>query len=268
MASLPPKKRRLTVLLDVLASVATNTWFESEVADGNNVFDKYATPETLCNYVVTFFWDDAKTLGQWLQACRQNHSLCLDKMTAMKVWWDEVQSLTLTTNSYTEYVREEVFHASFSKRLDLSKTYLGHEACEQVASALANTTALKELDLSGNPLLSKEASRHFVFQLGSIKLTYTDGAVYEGEWKDGKSHGQGKCTYPDGAAYEGDWKDDKKHGQGKLTYPDGAAYEGDWKDGKKHGQGKYTYADGRRYEGEFQDDKFSRAREIYFRRWS
>ena len=88
------------------------------VVTGHNVFEKYGIPEMLCNYVVTFFWDDPKTFGQWLQACRQNHSLCLDKMSAMKVWWEEVQSLVLR-----EDVRKMVFHASFTKKLDLYGFY-------------------------------------------------------------------------------------------------------------------------------------------------
>ena len=135
-------------------------------------------------------------------------------MTAMKVWWDEVQSLTLRKD-----VRKKVFHASFSKTLDLSKTYLGIETCKRVASALANTTALKELNLSGNRLIFDEVLKHFVFQPGSIKFTYPDGEVYEGDWKDGKMHGKGKYTYGkgkwEGDVYEGDYKDGKQQGKGK-----------------------------------------------------
>ena len=61
------------------------------------------------------------------------------------------------------------------------------------------------------------------------------GDKYEGEWKDGKKHGQGKKRdllliltlfntfigkyfYNDGSRYEGEWEDDKKHGQGKKSY--------------------------------------------------
>jgi hypothetical protein len=49
---------------------------------------------------------------------------------------------------------------------------------------------------------------------------YHDGIVYEGAWRDGKRHGQGKYTYADGAVYEGEWCDDKRHGRGKYTYAD------------------------------------------------
>ena len=34
-----------------------------------------------------------------------------------------------------------------------------------------------------------------------------DVGWYEGEYKDGKYHGQGISRYPDGSKYEGKWKD-------------------------------------------------------------
>ena len=44
-----------------------------------------------------------------------------------------------------------------------------------------------------------------------------DGGCYEGEYKDGKYHGQGTETWSDGNKYEGEWKDGVKYGQGILT---------------------------------------------------
>ena len=41
-----------------------------------------------------------------------------------------------------------------------------------------------------------------------------DGGSYEGEYKDGKFHGQGTETWSDGDKYEGEFKDGKRHGQG------------------------------------------------------
>ncbi len=62
-------------------------------------------------------------------------------------------------------------------------------------------------------------------------MEHDDGGKYEGEFKDGKKHGQGALTFPDGRRFEGEFKDGKKHGQGALTLPDGEKYEGEWKDG-------------------------------------
>ena len=70
------------------------------------------------------------------------------------------------------------------------------------------------------------------------------GAVYEGELKENKFHGQGKLILPSGTVYEGEFKDDKLHGKGKLNFTSGGDYVGDFKDNKRHGQGTYTFADG------------------------
>jgi hypothetical protein len=65
-----------------------------------------------------------------------------------------------------------------------------------------------------------------------VAYTYSDGATYEGEWKDGKRHGQGIWIRMDGMQYEGEWKDDKPNGQGALTSPKGEKRIGEWKEGK------------------------------------
>ena len=39
--------------------------------------------------------------------------------------------------------------------------------------------------------------------------TWSDGDKYEGEFKDGKQHGQGTLTSPDGSQWRGDWIDNK-----------------------------------------------------------
>jgi len=59
-----------------------------------------------------------------------------------------------------------------------------------------------------------------------------DVGWYEGEYKDGKYHGQGISSYPDGSKYEGKWKDGKKHGQGTETLSSGWKYVGEWREGK------------------------------------
>jgi len=88
------------------------------------------------------------------------------------------------------------------------------------------------------------------------------GDTYEGEWKDGKLHGQGKHTYAYGYTYEGEWKDGMRHGQGKETHGQGKethgerTYEGEYKDGERHGQGKSTDAFGNTYEGRWERNEF------------
>lgn len=45
--------------------------------------------------------------------------------------------------------------------------------------------------------------------------------VYEGEKKDGDAtlqHGKGKATYPNGDEYEGEYQEGKRHGQGTYRW--------------------------------------------------
>ena len=49
-----------------------------------------------------------------------------------------------------------------------------------------------------------------------------NGAIYEGDFKNDKSHGHGVFTYANGDKYTGDYKDDKRHGKGKYFYKSGA----------------------------------------------
>ena len=103
--------------------------------------------------------------------------------------------------------------------------------------------------------------------------------TYEGEWKDGKRHGQGKrllgTTRYEGEwvngdlegygvydhpshplkKYEGNWKEGEYHGYGKLfLIYENEKYEGNWKEGKRHGQGTYTFETGRKVSGTWKED--------------
>lgn len=50
--------------------------------------------------------------------------------------------------------------------------------------------------------------------------------------------GQGKLTYPDGAYYEGEFAKNRMHGYGTLYYRVGKpAYEGNWFEDQFHGKG-------------------------------
>ena len=54
-----------------------------------------------------------------------------------------------------------------------------------------------------------------------IDQALIDVGSYEGEYKDGKYHGQGISSYHDGSMYEGKWKEGEQHGHGTLTSPGG-----------------------------------------------
>ena len=80
-----------------------------------------------------------------------------------------------------------------------------------------------------------------------------DGSVYQGGWKDGKKHGQGKFTTLKGKVYTGNWEEGKKDGYGKVTLNGKIVYDGYWKEGKKDRHGKKTYSDGSVYVGNWKE---------------
>ena len=82
-------------------------------------------------------------------------------------------------------------------------------------------------------------------------------AKYEGEWDPvtNERDGQGIQVWKDGAMYEGSFKQGKSHGKGRLIHPDGDVYEGQWKNDNACGKGTYFHVDGAKYEGEWFEDK-------------
>ena len=87
-------------------------------------------------------------------------------------------------------------------------------------------------------------------------ITYSDGTLYVGEFKDGLPNGQGTFTYASGTQYVGEWMDGKNNGQGTKTFADGSQYVGEWMDGKRNGQGALTYTDGRQKIGKWKNDEY------------
>ena len=43
---------------------------------------------------------------------------------------------------------------------------------------------------------------------GTGTFIWSNGDKYEGDWKNGKKHGQGTIFYQDGSKLEGEFKDD------------------------------------------------------------
>ena len=78
---------------------------------------------------------------------------------------------------------------------------------------------------------------------------------------DGMFSGQGTLTDNLGT-YEGEFRDGKHHGQGTLTWTDGSSYIGQWKEGKHHGQGTITFSGGSKWVGEFRNYELWNVQEI------
>jgi hypothetical protein len=93
---------------------------------------------------------------------------------------------------------------------------------------------------------------------GQGKLTWVNGDVYTGSWKEGMISGHGKKVYKtSGDIYEGSWEEGIISGKGKFTWATGDVYEGSWREGKKSGYGKMVYKEGSKVEeGVWKDGKF------------
>ncbi|KAG8434403.1 hypothetical protein GDO86_012683, partial [Hymenochirus boettgeri] len=75
---------------------------------------------------------------------------------------------------------------------------------------------------------------------------------YEGQWKAGKKHGNGKLFFKDGSFYEGEFVDGEITGNGLRYWASSEnTYSGEFQHGELHGHGVMQYKDGGRYEGEF-----------------
>ncbi len=67
---------------------------------------------------------------------------------------------------------------------------------------------------------------------GTGRYVYTNGFIYEGEFKDGVPFGWGNVDFGNGANYTGFWKSGKANGFGTYLDANGKSYVGTWKDGQ------------------------------------
>jgi len=88
---------------------------------------------------------------------------------------------------------------------------------------------------------------------GKGTLTFPENrGLYEGEFKSNNLNGQGKMTYGDGAVYIGEFRNGLRDGKGTLTYPNEAGlYIGEFRNNLSHGKGALSLRNGMRYEGQF-----------------
>ena len=83
------------------------------------------------------------------------------------------------------------------------------------------------------------------------------GEFYEGDFVNGRWHGQGRWFNDKKAlVYTGNWLYGFKHGYGEFQ-DDRGLFVGEFVKGVKCGNGKYTFFSGDQYIGEFADDRFN-----------
>jgi len=110
--------------------------------------------------------------------------------------------------------------------------------------------AYKIINLANNT--ESKSSRDFT---GKGRAEYSNGDVYEGEYKDGLRCGQGKYFYLKGNKYEGMWQNNVKSGVGKFEYNKKGVYFGYFQNGRRHGEGIFTYVNGDTYSGKWKYGK-------------
>ena len=65
-------------------------------------------------------------------------------------------------------------------------------------------------------------------------------------------HTEGIYQFDSGAIFRGEWQDGKPHGEGIYEFSSGDVYEGQWHAGNMHGTGIFRFSRGDAYEGQFQ----------------
>jgi len=115
------------------------------------------------------------------------------------------------------------------------------------AKKLASATPSLEEEYEGER--NEKNEKH-----GKGKLTYVNGDVYEGNWKNNKRNGEGTIVFQNKTTYTGRWSNDRIHGHGTFKYFNGDVYEGVFDNGKKSGDGTMTYENGTMYKGKWKND--------------
>lgn len=86
--------------------------------------------------------------------------------------------------------------------------------------------------------------------------TWEDGSIYIGEFKDSKMDGNGSCFNSKGELiYDGEWKRGQIHGQGRYIWNKDKWYEGEFQQGQKHGVGTFYLNGEPTYSGTWKHDK-------------
>ena len=172
----------------------------------------------------------------------ENHQEILHKATSQK------------NNDYKENTNPE------QKKCSKNELELSLENTKNINLVQNNSIQDQSTNISGVPANS-EGHKLILSTIGSTErkelpaITFENGAVYIGSWKNGVRDGHGLQRWNDNSYYEGEWSSDKANGFGKLVHGDGDIYEGEWTDDKAFGHGTYIHKNGAKYIGEWKNDK-------------
>lgn len=90
---------------------------------------------------------------------------------------------------------------------------------------------------------------------GKHKVTFHNGDVYVGMWKNGLMHGRGTLAIKaDKTLYEGEFKNSQYHGEGVLLYGNGNVFKGHFVCGCRDGEGHLDFPNGTSVKGVWERD--------------
>ena len=104
---------------------------------------------------------------------------------------------------------------------------------------------------------SKDDGKLVTLEKTEMRDAYNARGVYTGQVnrKEQLPDGKGKMEYHNqGRSYEGEWRLGHWHGEGKSKNSFGDVYKGEYHNDLKQGEGRLEYADGRVFEGYFKAD--------------
>lgn len=158
--------------------------------------------------------------------------------------FNDKHCLSTSANGETESARFRVGNLSLPNGESYSGSLLGN-APEGFGTYVWSDGCLYEGDW-------RRGMRH-----GNGRISWPSGAVYEGEFSGGYLHGEGTYIGVDKLTYKGRWRLNLKHGLGYQVYPNGDVFEGSWIQGMAEGPGKYSWANGNVYFGNMKGGKMS-----------
>ncbi|KAF4670105.1 phosphatidylinositol-4-phosphate 5-kinase-like protein 1 [Perkinsus chesapeaki] len=72
-------------------------------------------------------------------------------------------------------------------------------------------------NISGGTVFTAFTTTTTVGGRGKPRSWIKELEIYDGQWRNGLKHGQGRMEFRDGVVYEGQWREDLRHGQGFQT---------------------------------------------------
>jgi hypothetical protein len=97
-------------------------------------------------------------------------------------------------------------------------------------------------------------------ETGQGTYRYSNGDLYEGQWRNNKPDGQGNYRFSrPRQQYDGQFEQGRIHGIGTMKFADGSWYQGSWENGKMNGAGTLTNAFGKQKSGTWKAGQFLEA---------